>query len=315
MTKGKYTIWKINDNDKTYNNLKVQLAKKHLSSINQNKYYKFNLEELTEDKVKINNSIVRFTHYKCKYMTSISPEKWSNFSLLLYQCNTTTGFIVEKNSDALTLLRQICGYSKKEVKTIENVFNNSQKFYADFFMWVVNKIYQNNPKLTFKDSMGNNIDISLDSLDSLKGLTRSVNHVSTNGTDITKMLTTLGFLMESTKLSEVSIDIAYSNHKNISFEMTTGTIVCIKNEIDSYTGTFTNNLVANDVNENDLAIINDKLIILLSFEIIPNLIHLFNKDGAQDVRRDLTKKIIYTDLPANIKNIKDKYHLNETIKI
>ncbi len=167
---------------------------------------------------------------------------------------------------------------------------------AAYFFWIISRIYYDESQIDFdsddKNSSLEDASISFNSLDAVKGKTvASLNTVSTEGSDVIKMLTTLSFLLESDRLTEVSLAMTYKEHRNLKVELRSGSdLVGVGVDLYSYDGPYREEKI-------DDPILRCELLLLTHLDLLPTIQILFKNDSAdEDIKRDLA-----VDIVANMK--------------
>lgn len=297
----KTTLWYLSDSSKTFESLKEQFVE-HNFSLDEEAYPDFKQElVLNSEKIAISNFEVEFCLYNYSIL-SATGERISNI-LILFKKDDKVGFIVEKNSypGALKLLRALCGYEDKDKNVIisgdyENSFINGKVFF-----WIISKIYKDDSEISYVID-GTEKKISLDSLDGLKGNAKvTLNNVSTQGSDVINMLTTLAFLIESEKLTEVALVATYDVHKNIKFIIHLHSrIISIDVDTNNYIGNYKDLEICKTDGTIDDFKLRAMLLIAGHLGFIPTLQSLYILDASDvevkkslviDITEDISKRI------------------------
>lgn len=291
---GRTTLWYLDDKEKSYESIKETFESKQFN-LNADTYPDFKLELITDSQVlHISNFDISYCLYNYSILTP-SYERISNI-LILFKKGTKIGFIVEKGSYsmALTFLRALCGYTQNEKNVIIPEEYHASFLNGDMFFWIISKIYHDDSDISYTTEDGSKKNFSLDSLDGLKGMQKAtLNKVSTQGSDVINMLTTLAFLIESERLTEVSLDTTYDIHDNIKFIIHNHRkIISLDVDTKSYVGDFSDK---DDVKLNGK--INDfklraLLLLVGHLGFIPMLQSLYQLDaGNLEVKKDLIIEI------------------------
>lgn len=213
----KTTLWYVNDEKKTFSDFNTILNKKIKNGFHSqfNDYPGFQMEELVRDDTLVLDSIkVLYCLYECSVTNSSGD--LIHFLIIIFETNGRIGFIIEKTSGALKLLRLLFDYgpADKLVITQENYPSSSDV--EKIFLLIIYKIYSKSGTIT-KSYKKKNLKIILDSLDGIKGKTSgTLNSVSTQGNDVINMLSTLSFLLESSMLSDITVAFSFNRNDNIS---------------------------------------------------------------------------------------------------
>ncbi|AYF93069.1 hypothetical protein [Apilactobacillus bombintestini] len=310
MSSSDFTVWKLKDRNKNYDSLKENFET-NAKNLNEEKYPNFSILEENEDTISIKGSDVKYTSYTCSITVNYLIGAKSDFILIIYKLkNDQVGFIIQKNSNALSFLRTLCGYTKSDRKTIVSVFEQDSDYYGAFLFWIVSKIYNNESNLTYDYDGDKSINIELASLDSIKGRTNSLVKVSTSGNHVMNMLTTLSFLMESERLTETSLNTSYGDHNNIAFSIKNGGNLSIGITFEDYYGSFTKQIDLSKGNNEVYKILHLKIAVFVCLELLPTLITIYATDeDAENVKKKLAKKVINDDLSKKIEELKDRYNI------
>lgn len=196
-------------------------------------------------------------------------------------------YIIDRNSDAQTLLRKMLFYSKKG-----EIVRNNVPVSGDMFVWLINKVYKGENLLESESESLKNL--SIDSIRGFKGNTEdSLTKVSTSGETVMNIISSLSFLIESQNLNQITLDVAYGKHSNI--EVSLSKRATVATSIDRYLG---------ELNQKESHEIVATLLLLLYSEILPIIIQNYQTEieatqwgqgkcveFLQEVANDLAEKV------------------------
>ena len=224
-----YINWKIEK--KFENNLKVTLNGKDVEF----NYYNFSVDRVSSG---LPDDTVRRTGF-----------------IIPYSSAGKIRYIIDRNSDALTLLRKMLFYSKKG-----EIIRNNIPVSGDLFVWLINKVYKGENLLESENESLKNL--SIDSIRGFKGNTEdSLTKVSTSGETVMNIISSLSFLIESQNLNQITLDVTYGKHSNI--EVSLSKRATVATSIDRYLG---------ELNQKESSETIATLILLLYSEILPIII-------------------------------------------
>ena len=219
----------------------------------------------------------------------------------MFEFDSKLGFIVDKAgyANALAFLRELSGTSKNKTIVCEN-YDDSIKN-GSLFLWMISKIYHNESNVNY-DYNGEKKTIDLNSLDGLKGNTRTgLNNVSTQGSDVINMLTTLAFLLESERLTEVGLNISFETHESLQLEIRThNQFISLDVKAEDYKGSLYNNDLCIKDGKVNLAILRGVILLTVHLSLIPMLSSLYKSETAganikteliTDIRKDMTDRM------------------------
>ena len=130
--------------------------------------------------------------------------------ITVYEYMGAIYYIVDQNSTAKKLLRKILGYvGKNEVEEA------SFDFKEDFFVWLVNRVYNTEDIIENSSSEEGKI-LQLEEIKGIRGNTEDLQtKVTTSGESVMNVISTLSFLLESRRLNQVVLNLQYTGHDNI----------------------------------------------------------------------------------------------------
>lgn len=122
-------------------------------------------------------------------------------------------YIIDRNSDALTLLRKMLRYTGKG-----EIVKTAMPVSGDLFVWLISKVYTGDNLI---ESNSDSLDeLIIDSIRGFKGNTEdSLTKVSTSGETVMNIISSLSFLIESQNLNQITLDIKYREHTNIEVSL------------------------------------------------------------------------------------------------
>ena len=178
-----------------------------------------------------------------------------NGFVIPYLSNGRIRYIINRNAEALTILRKMLFYKGKG-----EITKNNPKANEDLFVWLINKIY--NRENIFESESDVLDKLCIDSIRGFKGDTEDfLTKVSASGETVMNIISSLSFLIESKYLNQITLDITYRNHKNI--EVTFSSKDTISTSIDRYLG---------ELAESPKEEIYSTIFLLLYTEILPIII-------------------------------------------
>lgn len=189
-----------------------------------------------------------------------------NGLILVYKVEGSVTYLINRNYDALKLLRILCNYDGRG-EILEDKTNMS----SDMFMWFVKSVYNKETSFTFTQEDQTEKDLLIESILGVRSETRDENRLSAQGNTVMNLISTLSFILESDKINQLIIRIEYSTHKVVEIKLTNGGVISC--DIDSYSGDY------ESLNLNDLTC---KLLLLVYLEIVPNLKQVYYNDIDSD---------------------------------
>ncbi|ELC8455191.1 hypothetical protein QYB58_000261 [Clostridium perfringens] len=245
-------------------------------------------------KIELNNNNIEYSYCSISFDTIRPGEEpvedrttHNKCFVIVYFSGSNVNYIIDRNSDAKTILRKLLNYSgKNEIK--ENNFNIN----SDLFIWLISKVYYNENIL--ESSVKDESNIVLRSIKGFKGDSEDyLTKVTASGESVIKIISSLSFILESRNINQIKIEIDYGQNKGIEVELNVKSF--IKLDISNYIGEY---LLENE--EETLV----KLYLLFYLEIFPKIIQLYqnekeaelwNKEGnikfLEDVAKALTESI------------------------
>ncbi len=198
--------------------------------------------------------------------------------IIVYTSASGINYIIDQNSSAQKLLRKLLTYNKKN-----EIERNSFDFSNDFLIWLIFRVYNSNYNIEISPD---DKALKLDAIKGFKGDTEDMQtKVSASGETVMNIISTLSFLLESSNLNQVKLDLNYTGHANISLVLQKGTVNAL---LEDYSGSFEHE----DVAEQKIA----KLYLTVYLEILPLLFQEYNTD----IGNDLWNKEVYIEFIKNV---------------
>lgn len=239
----------------------------------------------TNQTMLLNNRNVEYNYIKYSYdqktTGNVSEEdqviKREGF-IIAYATGSSINYIIDQNSSALKLLRRLLSYTGKN-----EIERNSLDLSNDFFIWLIYRVYNSNSNI---ETAPDDKSLNLDAIKGFKGDTEDMQtKVSASGETVMNIISTLSFLLESSKLNQVKLDLIYTGHLNISLILQKATVSAL---LDDYSGTF-----EQEVNQEQKIA---KLYLTVYLEIIPLLFQEYNID----IANDLWNNDVYIEFMNNV---------------
>ena len=189
--------------------------------------------------------------------------------IIVYYNGTSVNYIINRNSDAKTILRLFIGYTGQN----EIVVNNPD-IKSDFFVWCIRKVFKSENILSIDegDDDNNTNEITIDSIKGFKGDSAdTLTKVSADGRSVMNIISTLSFLLESGLLNQIKMEVEYKNHDNIEIILNIKDTVSITPK--EYDGGY---------DEFPSKKLTTYLYLLIYLEIIPNLDYIYRLELDND---------------------------------
>ncbi|MGX6400801.1 hypothetical protein ACWM0Y_07525 [Lactiplantibacillus plantarum] len=187
--------------------------------------------------------------------------------IVYYEDTQPVKYIINRNSDAQKVLRFLLNYSSKN-----EIVSDQPVLDTDMFDWLIKKVYSKENSIELED---NEVNLSIDNLVGFKGHPadegKTVSVVSTEGTTVMNILSTLSFLLESEEIKQIEFNTSYGNHENIKLLLAKKVL---GSDMAKYEGAF------DDVQDN--AFVKEAKVYLLCYlKILPGIIQSYElaKDG------------------------------------
>lgn len=207
---------------------------------------------------KIEYNMIRFSYNRITTYNDEVNDIPQNGFVIVYLNNQTINYIIDKNSDAKSVLRILLSYTGKN-----EIDDNKLHFENDFFFWLINRVYYANNTIEIAEE--NNFE--LQSIKGFSGDTEdSQTKVSASGESVMNIINTLSFFLESRKLKQIKLDLSYKTHEKIGLVLKDGTL---EEDFKSYLGSY-----ENDQTDEQIA----KMYLMAYVEIVPILIQEYTTD-------------------------------------
>jgi len=235
---------------------------------NLTKHKKFaEIKKMTYNNQEVCYNLIEFTIDSITPGDEIEESRTSKINglILIYQVGNSVRYLINRNYDALRLLRMIRGFGQYDARG--EIEKDNTDMSSDIFMWFVKIVYQGDNTLIFTQENQTERSLTIESILGVRSETRDENKLSAQGNTVMNLISTLSFILESDKINQLILRINYANHEVIEIKLTSkGVISC---EIDSYSGEY---------EELDRDSLTCKLLLLVYMEIIPSLKHVFYND-------------------------------------
>lgn len=247
-----------------FNNTEMSIQKGTISytNINRNKVFEEN-QTINILDTEIQYNIVDFSF---QIVTSGSEPVNLRTSpltgfIIIYQTGDSVNYIINRNSDALKIIRMFCDYDSSNRGEIEQ---NKIEFNDDIFMWFISKVYSNDSGVYFDSD---NMELSIRDILSFRGETVGENKVSLKGDTVLNLISALSFIIESNLLNQIIVKLKYLNHKNVEIQLNDTGLVSISDT--SYEGVLREN-------NSNKTLFNAQLILTVYMDILPKLKRAFS---------------------------------------
>ena len=198
--------------------------------------------------------------------------------IIVYNNGSGINYIIDQNSSAMKLLRKLLSYTNRN-----EIEKNSFELTNDFFIWLIYRAYHANYNI---EMVPENQELKIASIKGFKGDTDDLQtKVSASGETVMNIISTLSFLLESSNLNQVKLDLNFTEHPNISLLLQKGTVNAYFND---YVGTYES--------EEQLEQKISKLYLTIYLEILPMLVQEYNTD----IGNDLWNREVYIDFMKNV---------------
>lgn len=205
-----------------------------------------------------------------------------NGLIVIYKYVGGIYYIVEQNSTAKKLLRKLLGYTgRNEIEDFGFNFNEN------FFVWLVNEVYNSRGDIE-NTSSSEKKELELEEIKGIRGNTEDFQtKVATSGESVMNVISTLAFLLESSRLNQVILNLQYSGHENICLKLQKSTVEIL----NPYVGAFSDELRDN---------MYSKLYLLVYLEILPLIEQEYRINVADEQWDHEAYKKFLTDLKNTI---------------
>lgn len=182
--------------------------------------------------------------------------------IIVYAVSDKVRYIINRSSDALTLLRKMLFYTgKNEIK------KNNLLFTADVFVWLISKVYNGENVLEGSNNYLENI--AIDIIRGFKGDTEdSLTTISAVGESVMNIISTLSFLIESKNLNQIIIGLSYKRHTNLEIKLNN------KSTVEFYEKEYAGELLQDYIFDS----VRGEIILTLYMEVLPIIIQNYQSD-------------------------------------
>lgn len=236
---------------------------------NLTKSKKFDTTQLvTIDERKISYNVIEF------FVDAITPgsdsieARTQNIRglIIIFSDGGRVHYLINRNYDALKLLRKLLGYTGKN-----EISENNLSFNDDVFMWFVKKVFLDDSTFSFTQTNQNEIKLVINSIIGVRGETRDDNRLSAQGNTVLNLISTLSFLLESNLLKQIILRIEYTGHENIEVRLNDKGVIAV--EINAYSGKY------EDYDEYKLK---TELLLLIYLDLLPKLLQVYYSEKDED---------------------------------
>ncbi|MBP4085980.1 hypothetical protein [Enterococcus lactis] len=263
--------WSSNEGSIQYTNLRKQ------------KLFDQNLEIKIENRDIKYNVIDFLMNYITPGMTKMDEQtSIIRGMIIVYTDGGRTQYIINRNSDALKLLRKLLGYTGRN-----EIIENKLTFSDDIFMWFVKTVFTKDNEFLFTDAQQNEKSLTINSIIGVRGETKDENTLSAHGDTVLKLISTLSFILESNLLKQIILRLEYTGHENMELKLNDKGVVSV--DIDSYLGNY------EDSEENEKKA---QLLLLVYLDILPKLTKVYYDDQS-DGNWNIVEKNNFFELIEN----------------
>ncbi|WP_242328100.1 hypothetical protein [Lactococcus lactis] len=156
-----------------------------------------------------------------------SPVQEVNYFIVVYQqegVDNNVNYIIDSNSDSLTVLRKLLRYKKKGVVVENKIFLDN-----DIFLWIIKKVFSE------ENSLGS---IDIHSVIGVRGETGDENTLLAQGNTVLNLVSTLAFILETNLLKQLVLRVGNNEHEILELRLNDKGVVAISEQ--SYSGAFDN---------------------------------------------------------------------------
>ncbi|MDU0318789.1 MULTISPECIES: hypothetical protein [unclassified Enterococcus] len=253
------------------------------TNLQKHKLFDQNLEIKIENR-DIKYNVIDFSmNYTMPGMTKMDEQtSIIRGMIIVYTDGAKTQYIINRNSDALKLLRRLHGYTGRN-EIVENKFT----FSDDIFMWFVKTVFTKDNEFLFTDAQQNEKSLTINSIIGVRGETKDDNTLSAHGDTVLKLISTLSFILESNLLKQIILRLEYTGHENMELKLNDKGVVSV--DIDSYSGNY------EDSEENKKKA---QLLLLVYLDILPKLTKIYY-DEQSDGNWNIVEKNNFFELIEN----------------
>lgn len=186
--------------------------------------------------------------------------------IIIFSDGGRVNYLINRNYDALKLLRKLLGYTKKN-----EISENNLSFNDDVFMWFVKKVFLDDSTFSFTQTNQTEIKLVINSIIGVRGETRDDNRLSAQGNTVLNLISTLSFLLESNLLKQIILRIEYTGHENIEVRLNDKGVIAV--EINAYSGKY---------EEYDEYKLKTELLLLIYLDLLPKLLQVYYSEKDED---------------------------------
>lgn len=220
--------------------------------------------------------------------------------IIVYTDGGKVQYIINRNSDALKLLRKLLGYTGKN-----EIIENKLIFNDDALMWFVKTVFTKENEFSFTDLQQNEQSLIINSIIGVRGETKDENKLSAHGDTVLKLISTLSFILESNLLKQIILRIEYTGHENIELRLNDKGVVSV--DTDSYIGNYEDL----DINPKKA-----QLLLLVYLDVLPKLRQAYLSEKADQNWETADKntffELIENKLFERLQERKDQVSVEQT---
>lgn len=190
----------------------------------------------------------------------------NNCFIIVYFNGSSVNYIINRNSDAKTILRKLLNYSGKN-----EITENNFKVDSELFIWLISKVYYD--QNTIEINSQTDVKLVLKSIKGFKGDSQDyLTKVSASGESVMKIISTLSFLLESRNINQIKVDIDYGNNRGIIIELNVNNSIMINTEM--YIGDYIMEVPEKKISQ---------LYLLFYLELFPNLVQSYQNEKESEL--------------------------------
>lgn len=222
-----------------------------------------------------------------------------NLKIVVYSNSDSDSifYIINRNSDALFILRKILEYSSRNV-----VKSKMPEITDDFLFWLLNKIYGvNEPIETFSSDLKT---LYLESIKHFSGDSQDLQtKVTARGETVMNLVSSLAFFLESQRLRNIKLELSYGRNYNINLSFinntsnSTRSTSSIAIDFDNYMG---------ELSSTDKDELYSKLTLIIYLEILPILFLTYEREIESEEWNDEAYKKFLREIGEEINKRIDK---------
>ncbi len=235
-----------------------------LANFNFNKVFAENqIIELNDRRIIFNKINFSYDTISSGYGPLEDRTRRTQCFVIIYSNGVNINYIINRNSDAQRVLREI---NKCEGRG--EIVENNLDISSDFFIWLIYKVFKNENIFEINDTS----TITLKSINGFKGDTDdTLTKVSADGDTVMNLISTLSFMLESSKLTLIKLITEYGIHEKIELTLSKKSIIGF--EYRKYIGDF-----REEGEEKAIS----KLLLLIYLELLPLIIQTYKQEKNDD---------------------------------